>query len=113
MAATAAITMEGWGASANLQALYTSSDTDKLTTITVTHGARVRLYNRAGGATVVVQTQGVVQGAAPAADAAQLIQTGEMIVSAADCGCNPFAPWTFGISCPLGTANTDASLTAL
>lgn len=113
MAATAAISMEGWGSTANLQALYTSADTDKLTAVTVSHGAKVRLYNRASGATVVVQTQGVVQAAAPASDAAQVIQTGELIVSAADCGCSPSGTWTFGISCPSGTAVVDLSLTAL
>ena len=113
MAATAAITMEGWGSTANLQALYTSSDTDKLTAITVNHGFKLRLFNRSGGAAIVVQTQGVVQGQAPASDAAQLLQASEMTIGPADCGVGPQASWTVGVSCPSGTAVTDLTLTAL
>lgn len=113
MATTAAITLKGWGPAKNLQDLYVSQDTNELTVVTVYQGGAVKLYNRPAGATVLVQLQGVVAEAAPASDAGQLLQASERIINAADVGCGPVGPWTFGLACASGTATVELSLTVL
>lgn len=111
MATAAAITLEGWGAARNLQALYTAEDANELTIVTVRNCMSVRIFNRTG-ATLLVQTQGAVQEAAPASDAAQVLQASEMTVLAADCGASPFSSWSFGLA-SAGLAVADLTATVL
>lgn len=113
MAVTAAISLSPRPPSApTLQAVYTAGDTNKLTAVTCAAGIdSVLVYNRTG-ATLLIQTANGSQGASVDSSAAQLIQTGDRRIYAADVGCSPSGPWTFYLA-SAGSAVADLTARVL
>lgn len=113
MAVTAAITLTRRPPSApTMQGTYTAGDANKLTAVNVGAGIEsVLVFNRTG-ATLLVQTNNGLQGANVDASAAQLLQTGERRIFAADCCASPSGPWAFYLA-SAGSAVADLTARAL
>jgi hypothetical protein len=95
-----------------MQAVYTAIDANELTTVTCAAGIDSVLVSNRTGATLLIQTIGAVQEAAPAANAEQLLQTASTRVYAADCNANPNGSWFFGLA-SAGSAVADLRARAL
>jgi hypothetical protein len=95
-----------------MQAVYTTADTNELTTVTMAAGIDSVLVSNRTGATLLIQTVGAVQEAAPAASARQLLQTAGTRIYAADCNANPNGSWFFGLA-SAGSAVADLQARAL
>lgn len=113
MAIPAAIPLTPRPASSpTMQAVYTAGDANKLTMVQCAAGIdSVRVNNRTG-ATLLVQTVNAVQDASVAASAAQLLQTAERRIYAADCNASPNGAWSFGVA-SAGAAVADLTARAL
>lgn len=97
MAVTPAITLTPRpSATPTLQAVYTAGDANKLTAINCAPGIdSVLVSNRSGGATLLIQTANGSQGASVDSSAAQLLQTGERRIYAADVLRSSSGSWSF------------------
>lgn len=114
MAVTAAITLTRRPPSApTMQGVYTSGDVNKLTAVNVGAGIESVLVSNRTGATLLIQTVNGSQGASVDASAAQLLQTGERRIFAADCCASPSGAWSFYLACASGTAVADLTARAL
>jgi hypothetical protein len=95
-----------------MQAVYTAGDASKLTLVQCAAGIDSVLIANRSGATLLIQTVNAVQDASVAASAAQLLQTAERRIYAADCNASPSGAWSFGVA-SAGAAVADLTARAL
>ena len=89
-----------------------AGDASKLTMVQCAAGIDSVLVANRSGATLLIQTVNAVQDASVAASAAQLLQTAERRIYAADCNASPNGAWSFGVA-SAGAAVADLTARAL